>query len=146
MPAHPRTDADRTRRAAALVQAYQDRAAIGCTFGMRLSYDDAHQAVFHLPDNPTLYHGLGDTHGGAIATLLDSAAWFAAAVEYDAWIATVELSLRLLEPARHEDLIATGRLVRAGKTLATAEAQAHTASGRLIATATGTFAVTGVEF
>lgn len=141
-----RTDAQRIQRAEALIRAYQDKAAIGQTFGMRLSFDDQHQALFHLPDNPALYHGLGDTHGGAIATMLDSAAWFAAAVEYDAWIATVELSFRLLDQAKREDLIATGRLVRAGKRLATAEAQVHTASGRLIATAAGTFAVTGVGF
>ena len=30
-----------------------------------------------------------------IATLLDNAGWFTAAVEYDTWIATVELTVRL---------------------------------------------------
>ena len=136
---------DRKERIAQLAAGY-GRAPIGKTFGMSLSFDEHDQAVFSLPHNPGLEHALGDTHGGAIATMLDNATWFTAAVPYDVWIATVELTVRLLEPARKEELLATGRLIRAGKTMATAAAEVRSVSGRLVAIATGTFAVTTAEF
>lgn len=116
------------------------------TFGMELSFDEAHRAVFHLPHNPNLEHALHDTHGGVIATLLDNAGWFTAAVEYDCWIATVELTVRLLEPARTEDLRAVGTLLKAGKNIAIARMEVRSASDRLVATGAGTFAVTTTAF
>jgi len=119
------------------------RAPIRQTFGVVLSYDAQQRAVFDLPHNPALEHALHDTHGGILATLLDNAGWFTAAVPYDTWIATVEMQMRLLEPALREDLRATGRLVRAGKQLAVAEMEVRAASGRLVATGAGTFMVTG---
>lgn len=109
---------------------------------MVASFDKEGHAVFELPHNPALEHAAHDTHGGILATLLDNAGWFTAAVEYDSWIATVELTVRLHEPARREDLRAVGRLVRAGRFLAVAEMEVRSASGRLVATGAGTFKVT----
>ncbi len=122
------------------------RAPIKKTFGMELSFDEAHRAVFHLPHNPDLDHALKDTHGGAIATLLDNAGWFTAAVEYDTWIATVELTVRLLEPARGEDLRAVGTLLKAAKNIAITSMEVRSATDRLVATGAGTFAVTTTAF
>lgn len=121
------------------------RAPIKKTTGMSLSFNDKNEAVFDLPHNPGFEHGLGDTHGGIIATLIDNAGWFAVAVHYESWIATVEMQIRLLEPARREHLRAVGRVVRAGQTLAVAEMDVRTLSGRLVATGSGTFAVTSLE-
>ena len=118
------------------------RAPIKRTFGMELSFDEQDGAVFELPHNPDLEHAERDTHGGVIATLLDNAGWFTAAVPYDTWIVTAEMQMRLLEPARREDLRATGRLVRAGGSIAVAEMEVRTVAGRLVATGSGTFAVT----
>ena len=120
------------------------RAPIGRTFGMTLDYTADFRAVFHLPHNRGLEHAMGDTHGGAIATLLDNAGWFTAAVHYDNWIATVDLQVKILEPCRQEDLRATGRLVRAGSRLAVAEMEVRAAGGRLVAVGSGTFAATSV--
>jgi uncharacterized protein (TIGR00369 family) len=121
------------------------RAPIKKTFGMVLFFNDKDESVFELPHNPRLEHALGDTHGGIIATLLDNAGWFAAAVQYDSWIATVEMQVRLLEPARKEALRAVGRVLRAGQSLAVAEMEVRTLSGRLVATGSGTFAVTSLD-
>ena len=134
---------DRSERCAELVALFS-RAPIKQTFGMVLSYDDEDRAVFVLPHNPGLEHALHDTHGGVIATLLDNAGWFTAAAQYDTWIATVELQVRLLEPVQREDLRAAGRLVRRGQHLAVCEMEVRTASGRLVAMGSGTFAVTSL--
>ena len=135
---------DRKKRCEELVTLFS-RAPIKKTFGMNLSFADNNDSVFELPHNPALEHGLGDTHGGIIATLLDNAGWFAAAVQYDSWIATVEMQVRLLEPAKREPLRAVGRVLRAGQSLAVAEMEVRSLSGRLVATGSGTFAVTSLD-
>jgi len=133
----------RPDRCAELVALFA-KAPIKKTFGMILSYDDASQAVFDLPHNDALERALGDTHGGIIATLLDNAGWFTVAAQYDFWIATVEMQMRLLEPAKREDLKATGKIIRLGRSLSVAEMAVLSGSGRLVATGSGTFSVTSL--
>jgi len=132
---------DRVDRCKELIELF-DRAPIKRAFGMVLSYDEHDRAVFDMPRNPELDHALGDTHGGIVATLLDNAGWFTAAAQYDVWIATVDMQMHLLEPVLKEDLRAEGRLIRAGKKLAVTRMEVRTASGRLVATGSATFAVT----
>ncbi len=121
-----------------------NRAPIKKAFGMEISYDADGNACFELPYNENFDHALNGVHGGVFATLLDNAGWFTVAPHYDTWIATVEFQVRLLEHVKQEKLISTGKLVRLGKRIATAEMQVHTASGRLVATGAGTFAPTTV--
>ena len=128
------------------LKALYARAPFGKTIGMKLSYTDRFEAVFELAHHRELEHAMGDIHGGAVATLLDNAGWFTAAVRYANWIATVELQVRMLEPARRETLRAQGRLVRAGSRLAVAEMDVRSASGRLVAIGSGTFSVTSLRF
>jgi uncharacterized protein (TIGR00369 family) len=123
--------------------AMYEHAALGRHFGMRLHFEDDH-AVVELPYRPHLDHALGGIHGGVFATLIDTAAWFTAAVHYPTWIATIEFHTRLLEPVEGEDLIAAGTLIRAGKRLATASAEVRAASGLLAATGTASFTITGL--
>ena len=132
------------RRAAQLENLFA-KAPISRTYGMTLSYTSDFEAVFELPHHRGLEHAMGDTHGGAIATLVDNAGWFTAAVHYDHWITTVEFQVRLLEPCRKEDLQAKGRLVRAGRRLAVAEMEVRTTTKRLVAAGSGTFSVTSIS-
>jgi len=118
------------------------KAPIGKTYKMKLSYTKDFEAVFDMPHHSGLEHAMGDTHGGVIATLLDNAGWFTAAPHYATWIATVELQVRILEPAGKENLRARGRLVRAGRSLAVAEMEVRTVTGRLVAVGSGTFTAT----
>ncbi|MCB2222869.1 MAG: PaaI family thioesterase [Actinobacteria bacterium] len=122
------------------------RAPLAAHLGMTLRFDADLRAVVGIAHAPFLDHGLGQVHGGVFATLIDTAAWFTAAVHYDTWISTVDFSVRLLEPAEGEDLVATGEIVRLGRRLAAADAEVRTAAGRLTAVGGGTFAVTGVEY
>ena len=71
-------------------------APLGRHLGMMLSYDADHRAVVDIEDAPFLHHALGQVHGGVFATLIDTAAWFTAAVHYSTWISTVDFSVRLL--------------------------------------------------
>lgn len=119
---------------------------IGKTTGMRLSYNDEGQAIFNMPHNPNLDHGLGAIHGGVFATMLDNAGWFTVAPHFETWIATVEFNTRLLKPVAKRELIATGSLVRLGKTLSTAEMKIHTDDGEIVASGAGTFVLTKVPF
>jgi len=91
-----------------------------------------------------LTHGLADVHGGFIATLIDNAGWFSAAIHYDRWINTVEYHVRLLEPAKREGLTAKGQVVRVGKRITVVGMEVYSDSGRLVAMGSGTFAVTNV--
>ncbi|HVE83659.1 MAG TPA: PaaI family thioesterase [Myxococcales bacterium] len=117
------------------------QAPIARSFGMRLSYDAEQRAVFTLPYNAGFDHGLGGIHGGVFATLLDNAGWFTVAAHYETWVATVEFQVRLLQPVQGEELVARGRMVHAGKRLATAEMEVR-AGERLVAMGSGTFTVT----
>lgn len=133
---------DKKKRREELLANYE-RAPIRKTIGMILSYNENDEAVLELSHNPGFEHGKRDTHGGIIATMMDTAGWFAAALQYNGWIATIEMQIRLLEPARRELLRATGRILRAGKNFAMTEMEVRTAAGRLVATGSGTYAVTG---
>ena len=129
------------QRRADLLCRFFDLAPMKHTFGMSLSFDEHGNAHFEMPHAPAFQHAMGDTHGGVIATLLDNAGWFTAATHYDHWVNTAEMTVRLHEPANQEDLIADGRVIRAGKRLCVASMEVRSVQGRLVATGTGTFIV-----
>jgi uncharacterized protein (TIGR00369 family) len=134
---------DRTQRESQLIALF-GRAPIKRSTGMELSYSADGRAVFDLPHNPDLEHALHDTHGGVIAMLLDNAGWFTVARDYDTWVATVEMQMRILEPAKRENLRAMGRVIRTGKRISVAEMEVRSESGRLVAIGSGTFSVTSM--
>lgn len=112
-------------------------------FGMKLSFDEAGNAIVDLPYNPNLDHSQGGIHGGVYATLLDEAGWFAAAIanDTDCWVATTELSFHLLRHVSQTDLRAVGRVLKAGKRQNVCEMHLYDAEGNLVGHATGTYVV-----
>ncbi len=107
---------------------------------MTLSYDKQGHAYIHLPYNPNLDHTMGGIHGGAIATLLDNAGWFAAAAQIEGvWIATSEFKIHLLYPVRESELHAEGWVVKSGKRISIAEMRVSASDGELVAIGTGTY-------
>jgi acyl-coenzyme A thioesterase PaaI-like protein len=68
---------DRKKRREELLASYE-RAPIRKTLGMVLSFNDRDESLLDLQHNPGFEHGMRDTHGGIIATLLDTAGWFSA--------------------------------------------------------------------
>jgi len=83
----------------------------------------------------------GVAHGGVIGSLLDSALGAAviSAIPTEWWCATTSLTLQFLDGAGEGRLVAVGRVVRRGRSVAFATGQVHDARGRLIATASGSW-------
>lgn len=116
---------------------------IARTMGMTLTYNVDGEAIIRMPRNPDFHHGMKDTHGGVFATMLDSAGWFTAAAACRKLVVTSDLHVRMLQPARQQDLVATARMVRTGSKLAVADMRLETSDGELVAVGTASFAVIG---
>jgi uncharacterized protein (TIGR00369 family) len=85
----------------------------------------------------------GFVHAGIHATALDSACGYAAfsLMPEDAAVLTVEFKLNLLAPARGEQFVFKGKVLKPGRTITVCEAQAFAVGGgeeKLIATMSGT--------
>ena len=115
-------------------------APIARFFGMTLSYDKQGHAHFILPYNPNLDHAGKGIHGGAIATLLDNAGWFAVAAQKEGvLVVTSEFKIHLLYPVRESELHAEGWVVKSGKRISIAEMRVSASDGELVAIGTGTY-------
>jgi len=88
-------------------------------------------------------HPFGSTHGGVFASLVDASAYWALYSEVDEgkWMATVEMKLNFLAPARTGKLVAEGRRIKLGQTLGLAEARVEDGEGKLLAHGIGTFMI-----
>jgi uncharacterized protein (TIGR00369 family) len=109
--------------------------------GMRITDLAWGRATFDMTAAEFRLQPYGVVHGGNIATLIDTATFWACFLALDSdedGLTTVDLKLNYLAPARIEVLRFTGTLIKAGKTLSYAEAKVVTADGRLIAHGTST--------
>jgi uncharacterized protein (TIGR00369 family) len=109
--------------------------------GMRITDLAWGEATFEMTASEFRLQPLGVVHGGNLATLIDSATFWACYLSMgsdDDGLASVDLKLNYLAPARVETLRSTGRLIKAGKTLSYAEADVRTGDGRLVAHGTST--------
>ena len=110
-------------------------------FCFTLSFDEQGHAHVNLPYNPNLDQPCG-IHGGIIATLLDTAGWFAVAAQSKTiLVITSELSIHFLNPAQECDLHAEGWVVKAGKRTLIGEMRVSKSDGEVAAIGTGTFVV-----
>ena len=106
--------------------------------GMRLESIGADEATLVLPFRPELAT-LGDTvHGGAIASLIDTAGMAAcwAADEEPEGLngSTVTLNVNYLAAARGQELTAHAIVTRRGRSMVFSEVKVTEPSGRLVAT------------
>jgi uncharacterized protein (TIGR00369 family) len=109
--------------------------------GMRLTDLAWGRATFAMTAAEFRLQPFNVVHGGNVATLIDTAAFWACFLSMgsdDDGLASVDLKLNYLAPARVEPLDCTGTLIKAGKTLSYAEAEVRAADGRLIAHGTST--------
>ncbi len=83
-------------------------------------------------------NNVGIVHGGAICTLLDIAMGSAARVRAGAPVMTVDMHVMFLAAARGA-IVAEGRVIRAGRSILFAEAEARTEDGETVARSTGVF-------
>jgi len=85
----------------------------------------------------------GFVHGGAIASIMDAATFWAVfpQIEKGLGLTTVEIKVNFLAPAQKGKLIAKGRCIRLGKTLALGDAEIRNNDGGLVAHGTATMMV-----
>jgi uncharacterized protein (TIGR00369 family) len=85
----------------------------------------------HLPYRRQLTQQHGYVHGGALATIVDSAAGYAAfsLMPADASILTIEYKLNILRPGEGELMIARGRVIKPGRSLSVVNADVYAVKG-----------------
>lgn len=108
----------------ARVRASFDRQAFMATIGATLSRVEPGEIEIRLPIRPNLTQQHGFVHAGAVASIADSACGYAAAslMPADTGVLAVEFKINLMAPAAGEQLIARGRVIRAGRTLSVCQA------------------------
>lgn len=102
------------------------RQGIMATLGAKLVKVDKGTCEITLPFRTALSQQHGFFHAGVVSTIADSAAGYAAYSLFPAGssVLTVEFKINLLAPADGENLRATGRVIKHGKTLTICEMQA----------------------
>lgn len=113
--------------------------------GIRLADIQPGEATLTLPFSPSLVTIGTTVHGGALASLIDTAAmvaaWSDAPVPERFRGATVSLTVTYLAPADNEDLQATARVLRRGKSLVYLDIDVQTASGKVVAKGLATYKI-----
>ncbi|MDQ6710382.1 MAG: PaaI family thioesterase [Candidatus Dormibacteraeota bacterium] len=107
-------------------------------------------ATFEMPVSADHYNPNGVVHGGAIASLADSAMGFAvySTLTGGQNFTTAEIHMNFLKPATVESgtLRGTGRVLQRGRQVAVATADVFDSHGQLIATASSTNVVLAPRF
>ena len=99
------------------------------------------EAILTLAIRPELSQNHGVVHGGAIASLIDTAMAFAilTLLEPDERVTTVDLTISYLRPGLEGRLRATARVLRQGRRLLNTSAEVTNEGGTLLATALSTY-------
>jgi uncharacterized protein (TIGR00369 family) len=125
------------RTGAELMRDFLPRSPFVGHLGLRVADVQPDAATLILPFAPAVVTIGTVVHGGAIASLIDTAAMVAAwsSVEAPASLrgATVGLTVTYLAPAEATDLHASARVLRRGRSLVYLDVDVRTASGELVA-------------
>ncbi len=109
--------------------------------GIELDSLEPGHAVLSMAMREELKRNGGIAHGGAIATLIDSAMAFAIVpmLAEDERSITVDLTIHYLRPVSEGTARASARVVRAGKRVITVSAELFDSQEKLAATAISTY-------
>ncbi len=125
--------AQRVRRSFAKQSAMQ-------TFGVRLARVEPGAVDLALPFRADLTQQHGFLHAGVVSAVVDSACGYAALSLMDAGAAvlSVEFKVQLLAPAEGASFLATGRVLRAGRTLTVVTGEFRNDADVVVAVLNGT--------
>ena len=103
------------------------------TIGARLARVVPGEVEIRVRFRPELTQQHGFVHAGVVTSALDSACGYAALslMPEGVGVLTVEFKTNFLAPARGEELIARGRVLRAGRTITVCAADAFMLAGEL---------------
>ncbi len=109
--------------------------------GIELVEISREKVVMRLPMREKLRQPHGLLHGGATASLIDTAMAFAVVAHLGDGekASTVDLTVHYLRPVTSETTVCTAKVLRAGKRLLTVAADVVNDEGKLIATALSTY-------
>ncbi len=85
-----------------------------------------------------------DWHGGVLAAMIDIAAHAAVAVRLGDMAPTIDLRVDYLAPAQG-DLVATGKLLRLGRSIGRADVEIADPRGKLVAVGRGVFSALAAQ-
>jgi uncharacterized protein (TIGR00369 family) len=105
--------------------------------GLELGPISSGQVSIHLETRDELRQNLGIVHGGAIASLIDTAAAFAVITQLniEERVSTTDLTIHYLRPVSGGRLTATARIVRGGRRLLVLSVEVTDDQQALVATA-----------
>jgi uncharacterized protein (TIGR00369 family) len=138
MSAGEAADADAAgRRGIDLVRQWLGGSPFVKHLGMEVLRLDPDIAEVRLPFDPTVTTIADVVHGGALSSLIDTAAtaaaWSGAGTIESARGTTVGLTVSFVGPARGEDVAATARVARRGKSLVFCDVDVTGGDGALVA-------------
>lgn len=109
--------------------------------GIELAEIGSGEAVMKLKMRDELSQPHGVMHGGATASLIDSAMAFAiiSVLAEDEKATTVDLTVHYLRPVSKGEITCRAKVLRAGKRLITVSADVENEEGKLVATALSTY-------
>lgn len=110
---------------------------------MRLSSIDLDRAAIELRTAQCHLQAYGIVHGGVLATLIDTATFWAVylRIPEDAGLVNIDLKLNYLKPVENGLLRAEGRAIRSGNHICYAESEVWNANRDLVAHGTSTLMI-----
>ena len=130
------TDAQMNRVSKAL-----DEVPYARLLGITLNQIETGIASLEMPVRKELTQNHGVVHGGAMASLIDSATAFAiiSLLEPDEKVTTVDLTISYLRPVTTGTLLCTAKVLRSGRRLIAVSAEVFDDTQRLVSTALSTY-------
>jgi uncharacterized protein (TIGR00369 family) len=127
-------------RFTAMVNGEGSAAPVGKLIGFRPTSIEPGKAVFQLEAGPQHANPMGTLHGGVVCDVADAAMGtaYASTLGEGESFTTLELKINFLRPFWTGSLFATGRVVKAGRTIGLTECDVTDAQGRLVARAMST--------
>lgn len=109
--------------------------------GLELGEMKPGEAILHLEVRDELKQNQGVVHGGAVASLIDTASAFAVVTQLEPHerVTTTDLTIHYLRPVTAGRLSATARTVRAGRRLFVLSVEVIDDRQRMVATAVTTY-------
>lgn len=117
-----------------------NRSAFPSHIAFRLTAMDHDSARVELDVLPHHFQPFGIVHGGVLATLIDTATFWAGFMRLpeDSGLVNVDLKLNYLKAVASGSLVAEGRCLRPGRQISYTEASVRDAKGDLVAHGTST--------
>ena len=124
----------------AMIRGEEAHPPVAELIGFHVTSIEPGKAIFELEAGPQHANPMGTLHGGVICDVADAAMGvaYASTLGEGESFTTLELKINFLRPFWSGKLLATARVVKAGKTIGLAECDVTDVEGRLVARAMST--------